>query len=102
MKEFTCSDGVLVSVRRKVSAYASAVAKHVSSEGCQFIVERENLVEGQRFTFTLDDHAPIQGTVRWVMSGRVGFAFDTPILREAQRAMESRGRVMQGLELYLT
>lgn len=100
MKEFTRSDGVVVSVRRKVSAYASAIAKHVSSEGCQFIVERENLAQGQRFAFTVDGYAPIQGTVRWVMSDRIGFAFDAPIARDAQRAMESRGRVMQGLELY--
>jgi len=88
--------------RRRHSAYASAVAQHVSSDGCQFVVERENLSRGQRFSFALDGYPPVLGTVRWVVKDRVGFAFDRPISRDAQSAMLRRSRVVQGLDLYLS
>ncbi|WP_404480706.1 PilZ domain-containing protein [Novosphingobium sp. BL-52-GroH] len=91
-----------MAIRRKHSAYASAVARHISSEGCQFVVEQEDIAEGQRFSFAVDGHPPIRGTVRWVVSDRIGFAFDGPISREAQRAMQVRCRVVQGLDLYLS
>lgn len=91
-----------MSTQRQHSAYASAVARHISSEGCQFVVEQNVVAEGQRFSFALDGHPPVRGTVRWVVSDRVGFAFDRPISRDAQGAMQQRSRVVQGLDLYLS
>lgn len=90
-----------MSTRRNHSAYASAVARHISSEGCQFEVVQDDIAEGQRFSFALDGHPPIRGTVRWVVSDRVGFAFDRPISRDAQSAMRQRCSIVQGVELYL-
>ncbi|WP_159981645.1 PilZ domain-containing protein [Novosphingobium sp. 18050] len=91
-----------MSTRRKHSAYASAVARHISSEGCQFEVVRDDIAEGQRFSFALDGYPPIRGTVRWVVSDRVGFAFDRPISRDAQSAMRKRCAIVEGVELYLS
>lgn len=91
-----------MSIRRKPSAYASAVARHISAEGCQFSIEQDDVAEGQRFSFAIEGHPPISGTVRWVVGDRVGFAFDHPISRDAQKAMQMRCRVVQGLDLYLS
>ena len=66
------------------------------------MVEQEDIAEGQRFSFAVDGHPPIRGTVRWVVSDRVGFAFDAPISRAAQAAMQQRCRIVQGLDLYLS
>lgn len=85
--------------RAKLSTHASAVARHVTAEGCQFVVERTGLAAGQSFSFTLDDHPPVRGTVRWVVRNRIGFAFDRPISHDTQAAMVRRSRVVQGLEL---
>lgn len=89
-----------VSVRQSDPAYAFAIARHVSSEGCQFVVEQDNIAQGQRFSFAVEGHSRVRGTVRWVVGDRLGFAFDQPITREAQRAMLTRARIVQGLELY--
>ncbi|MYL99038.1 PilZ domain-containing protein [Novosphingobium sp. FGD1] len=88
--------------RHQHSAYASAVARHISAEGCQFVVEQVGVVQGQRFSFALDGHPAVRGTVRWVVKDRVGFAFDQPISRDAQAAMRERCHVVQGVELYLS
>jgi hypothetical protein len=95
-------DEVGVSIRRKPAAYSSAVARHISAEGCQFVIERDEVAEGQRFSFGVEGHPLILGTVRWVVGDRVGFAFDRPIPRAAQEAMRLRCRVVQGLDLYLS
>jgi hypothetical protein len=107
MIEFPQTLEVTVSVRRDQSAYACAVARHVTSDGCQFVVESdvvapEEIAQGQRFSFALDGHPPVRGTVRWVVHDRVGFAFDRPISHDAQAAMLMRSRVVQGVELYLS
>lgn len=88
-----------MSTRRKLSAHASAVARHVTADGCQFVTERLGIAAGQCFSFTLDDHPPVRGTVRWVVNDRIGFAFDRPISRDAQAAMLRRSRVVQGVDL---
>lgn len=89
-----------MSLRPGDTAYAFAVARHVSSEGCQFVIEQDNIAEGQRFSFDVEGHDPVRGTVRWVVGDRLGFAFDHPITREAQRAMQARSRIVQGVELF--
>ncbi|MEE4453178.1 PilZ domain-containing protein [Novosphingobium resinovorum] len=95
-------EGFDVPTRRKHSAYASALARHVSADGCQFVVERSPIEQGQRLSFALEGYPPVLGTVRWVVKDRVGFAFDRPISRDAQSAMVRRSRVVQGLDLYLS
>jgi hypothetical protein len=90
-----------VQSRRKLSTHASAVARHVTSDGCQFVIERAGVAAGQCFSFVVDDYPPVRGTVRWVVKDRIGFAFDRPISRDAQAAMLRRSRVVQGLELLL-
>ncbi|MGF7152547.1 PilZ domain-containing protein [Novosphingobium gossypii] len=88
-----------MSTRRKPSTHASAVARHVTADGCQFVIERIGVSAGQCFSFVLDDHPPVRGTVRWVVRDRIGFAFDRPISRATQMAMLRRSKVVQGLDL---
>lgn len=87
---------------RRHAVYASALARHVSADGCQLVVEQRPVAAGQSFSFALDGHPPVRGTVRWVVKDRVGFAFDRPISRGAQSAMLLRSRVVQGLDLVLS
>lgn len=90
---------VNVSNRRKPSVHASAVARHVTADGCQFVIEKAGVAAGQCFCFVVDDHPPVRGTVRWVVRDRIGFAFDRPISRAAQIAMLRRSKVVQGVDL---
>lgn len=83
-------------------AHSAAVAKHVSAEGCQLIVARENIAPKQRFRFNLPGFTPIVGTVRWVSGKRVGFAFDMPLTRASQAALLEHCRAMHGIDLYLS
>lgn len=82
------------------SAYASVGARHVSAEGCQFVVEREMPAKGERFLFHVDGQATVAGTVRWVVSDRIGFAFDSPIDREVQTALLARSQGFRGIQIY--
>lgn len=82
-------------------AYASGVARHISSDGCQFVVEQDDVVAGQCFRLALADHPPVRGTVRWVVADRVGFAFERPISRDVQVALQQRCRSGLGLDLFL-
>lgn len=86
----------------KLPAYASAVARHISSDGCQLVVQRDLFMQGERYSFTLDGFPMIQGTVRWVVKDRVGFAFDAPISSATQTAIQQRCRLLNGLDLFLT
>ncbi|GGC14271.1 hypothetical protein GCM10011494_36370 [Novosphingobium endophyticum] len=82
------------------SAYASVGARHVSAEGCQFVVEREMPAKGERFAFHVDGRVAVTGTVRWVVSDRIGFAFDRLIDREMQTALLARSQGFRGIEIY--
>ncbi len=79
----------------------TALAKHISAEGCQFIVRADSIATGQRFRFNLDGLEPVVGTVRWVVDDRIGFAFDRPLSRKSQDVLTSHCRSVLGLELYL-
>lgn len=96
------TDELTVAPRRRVSAHACAVARHVSADGCQLVVDMQNVEQGQRLSFALDGYPPVRGTVRWVVRDRVGFAFDRPISHDAQAAMLRRSRMVQGVDLYLS
>ncbi|MFC0205480.1 PilZ domain-containing protein [Novosphingobium soli] len=91
----------MIATRSRHPAHASAVARHVSAEGCQFVVEQGNVAEGQSLGLAVDGHPPIRGTVRWVVSDRIGFAFDCPLPRDAQAALQQRGRSARTVSLYL-
>ncbi|SFG25341.1 PilZ domain-containing protein [Novosphingobium sp. CF614] len=101
MNKLRVSDKEMVSVRPKDSAYAAAMARHISADGCQFVLARDKVAPGQRFRFKLEGHEPVVGTVRWVVADRVGFAFDRPLGRDSQQALTDHCRVMHGLELFL-
>lgn len=79
----------------------AAIAKHISEDGCQLILARDDVVKGQRFRFNLAGTAPIIGTVRWVFANRVGFAFDRPLCRASQEALISHCLKVHGLDLFL-
>ena len=91
-----------MSIVRKPSSNASALARHISAEGCQFVTGWGEIAEGQRFSFALGGHPPVSGTVRWVVGDRAGFAFDQPISREAQATMRQLCRTVERLDLYLS
>ena len=91
----------MIRAEQQDSPYAAALAKHVSAEGCQFVLKREKVVQGQRFRFNLEGQAPVIGTVRWVVAERVGFAFDRPLCRSSLDALTSHCRAVHGLELFL-
>lgn len=79
----------------------TALAKHVSADGCQFVVRREEFAPGQRLRFNLEGFEPVAGTVRWIVDDRVGFAFDRPLCRKSQEALSGYCRSVHGVELYL-
>ncbi|EIZ81359.1 hypothetical protein WSK_0066 [Novosphingobium sp. Rr 2-17] len=83
------------------TAYALATARHVSSDGCQLVFERDDVRRGQRFAFALDGAEPVSGAVRWVVGDRAGFAFDSPIGHDKIRALEQGNRRPGALDLYL-
>jgi hypothetical protein len=101
MKNGKQSGEVGVSIVRKQSAYASAIARHISADGCQFVTGSAGIVEGQRFRFAPGGLAPISGTVRWVVGDRAGFAFDRPIPTEAQATMRQHRGIVEEIDLYL-
>lgn len=77
----------------------SAAAKHVSAEGCQFVLGCDDAVPGQRFRFDLTGCGPVFGTVKWSVSDRIGFAFDHPLCSESLRVLIGRGDTTRGVEL---
>ncbi|KHK91902.1 hypothetical protein LK12_08525 [Novosphingobium malaysiense] len=83
------------------SPYSAAVARHVSEDGCQFVFNETRVAPGQRFRFKLADFSPVIGTVRWVVGDHVGFAFDRPLSRDCQEALQNHCRDVHGLELFL-
>lgn len=82
-------------------AYASATARHVSSDGCQLVLDDDSISKGQRFTFAIEGEAPVCGAVRWVVGDRAGFAFDSPIGKATMHALERGSRRAGNLDLYL-
>lgn len=82
------------------SAFASVGARHVSAEGCQFVIDCEMPTKGERFAFSLDERITVAGTVSWVVKDRIGFAFDCPIGQDLRTALLAQGRGHQGIEIY--
>jgi len=88
-------------VRHKDSAFASALARHVSDEGCQLVVAGVEVGAGQRFTLEIAATERISGSVRWVVGARAGFAFDEPIGGDTLNAIRQGGPGLAALDIYL-
>ncbi|TYC92855.1 PilZ domain-containing protein [Novosphingobium sp. BW1] len=88
---------------RDVCDHPSVVARHVSSAGCQFVVECGELVCGQKLAFALDGVGKIKARVRWSVADRVadrvGVAFDRVLDPGAEKILTRYGRAARRLEL---
>lgn len=67
----------------------SALLRHVSAEGCQLMVESLDISVGMRIAIVVETGEFVTGTVRWLVSGRAGFAFDQVIQSELRAILES-------------
>lgn len=90
----------MVAVRKTSDAYAAAVPRHVSADGCQLVLRGVGIRAGERLRFDLAGAGPVAGTVRWVVADRAGFAFDRPLSRDDASALLRHGRDLPGLALY--
>lgn len=91
----------MVAVRQTNDAYAAAVPRHVSADGCQLVLLRQATIRaGERLRFGLAGAEPVVGTVRWVVADRAGFAFDRPLSGDDASALLRHGRDLPGLALY--
>ncbi len=77
----------------------SGVARHISSAGCQFVLEVGELESGQRLAFALEGVGTILGMVRWTLNNRVGFAFENALDADAQRVLAFHGRASRRFDL---
>lgn len=75
------------------------VARHVSSEGCQFVVQAGQFAAGQHLLVQLGTMVQIGGTVCWSVDDRTGFAFDSVISREEHQEMSRLQRMHSWLDL---
>jgi hypothetical protein len=57
----------------------AGIARHVSREGCQFVMTGKAPSVGRRLRVMMESGACVSGTIRWVLGERVGFAFDRAI-----------------------
>jgi hypothetical protein len=62
-----------------MSSIVEAIARHVSVDGCQFVVMGDAPQVGERFSFAVGPDAAMFGSVRWVLGDRIAFGFDRPI-----------------------
>ncbi|GAM07212.1 MULTISPECIES: PilZ domain-containing protein [Novosphingobium] len=84
---------------RDVCDHPSVVARHVSSAGCQFVVECGELARGQKLAFALDGVGMIKARVRWSVADRVGVAFDRVLDPGAEKILTRYGRAARRFEL---
>jgi len=55
------------------------IARHVSAEGCQFVIVGKVPSMGRRIRFVAAPDVTVIGTIRWVLGERIGVAFDRRI-----------------------
>lgn len=65
----TCQEGMVF----------AGTARHVSIEGCQFVIVGETPAVGCRFSITVAGEGLICGVVSWVVGARIGFGFGQQI-----------------------
>lgn len=78
----------------------SALLRHVSPEGCQLMVESLDILPGTRLAIVPESPHRITGTVRWLVGGRAGFAFDEVIGGELRALLESAHPLPTPVSLY--
>lgn len=78
----------------------SALLRHVSAEGCQLMVESLDISVGMRIAIVSESKEYVTGTVRWLVSGRAGFAFDQVIKSELRAILESEHPLPTPVTLY--
>ncbi|MCJ2182009.1 PilZ domain-containing protein [Novosphingobium sp. 1949] len=81
--------------------YPVGVARHVSADGCQFVLEQGALERGQNLAFLLEGFGVVRGKVRWIVADRIGFAFDGRLERDAQRALAGMARAVHRVRFEL-
>ncbi|WP_235522936.1 PilZ domain-containing protein [Novosphingobium sp. Leaf2] len=91
--------GANASTLQAQPAHASAMARHISEDGCQLVLEAESLAQGQRVSFALEGGC-VRATVRWIVQDRAGVAFDAPLSAAQQALMVGSSRALQRLDLY--
>lgn len=80
----------------------SGFARHVSADGCQFVLDRGVLKRGQKIAFRLDGIGTIRGDVRWTVGNRVGFAFDRRLAYDVQNALQSHSKAVRHMQFEIT
>lgn len=78
----------------------SAMPRHVSAEGCQFLVETARPTVGERLVVAVDPATRVPGQVRWVVDDRFALVFDQPLDREVRMKIERHGRARGALGLF--
>lgn len=73
--------------------------RHVTAEGCQFLLASGSGEPGARKIFTAPDGTPVEGTIRWIIEERVGFAFDRPLGNATHAALSDQVTALTAIEL---
>lgn len=73
--------------------------RHVTAEGCQFLLASGHAGADERKVFTLPGGARVAGTVRWILEERVGFAFDRPLDDATLAALSEEVAALTALDL---
>jgi hypothetical protein len=82
-----------------VKGMLEGAARHVSSEGCQFVMSGKAPGLGRRLRVAAGPQWAITGTVRWVVGERIGFAFDQRIDAAAVIALADHFACARVIEL---
>ena len=73
--------------------------RHVTAEGCQFLLASGYAEPDERKVFTAPDGTPVVGAIRWILEERIGFAFDRPLGDATQAALSGAVAALTALEL---
>ncbi len=69
-----------------------AIARHVSGEGCLFLVPRGDLEPGEALLVSVATFPAVRGVVRWVLEDRLGFAFRQVLPEGMEHALADQAR----------
>lgn len=75
------------------------VARHVTIDGCQFVLTGPRPEAGMRLSCRLSAHASVTGTVRWIVEDRIGFAFQHPLDAANLAELASHAAQVKAIEL---
>lgn len=78
------------------------VARHVTAEGCQFVLSGDAPPAGKAMIFLLTSGAPVTGRIIWVLDRRIGLAFDHPLAPDYVDELSSQSSALKALRLIET